>query len=229
VDQTPREKLCSELLVLDCWGDFSPQTYQARWTPKHNPDSLDVLSNVGVPADHFPTYLPVLLNALDEPTPDTVGSIVWILCIQGKKGMQGATWKLIKLFFNEEFEENKHLLRDAARAINKIAPRDYLEECISICLEPRFGDARSDLIRHLSRFKKSEKAFQALLLLLEETPPFVFVRGAALEALKRLGDVRAIPAIERTRVRSGSDGIYESHQKMMALKKLYEKLGKHDS
>ena len=49
------------------------------------------------------------------------------------------------------------------------------------------------------------------------------VRGPTLEALKRYGDIRAIPAIERTPVKDGDDGIYERHQKMMGLKKLNEK------
>ena len=45
----------------------------------------------------------------------------------------------------------------------------------------------------------------------------------ALEALKRYGDIRAIPAIDRTPVRDGDEGIYERHQKMVGLKKLNEK------
>ena len=105
---------------------------------------------------------------------------------------------------------NMPLLWAVGNVIYTISPRDHLDECILICRDSRLDYSRSRLIvLHLSRFKKSKEVFQTLRHLLEDES----VGGAALEALKRYGDVRAIPAIERTPVREGDVGTYETHQK----------------
>ena len=128
----------------------------------------------------------------------------------------------MSLFTDNDLIHVHKFLWAVGNAIYTIAPRDHLDDCIAICKDRRLGSSRHKLIVHLSRFRKSEEVFQTLLSLLDDES----VRGAALEAMKRYGDIRAIPAIERTPVKDGDEGTYERHQKIMGLKKLNEKKNK---
>jgi HEAT repeat protein len=164
--------------------------------------------------------VPTLLCALDELTVNS--GLEMVVRALTRKGMTVATPRLLKLFSDESLYQEQKCLWTVGNAIYAIEPRDHLDECIRICRDHRLGPSRHRLIVHLSRFKKSEDVFQALLSLLDDES----VRGAALEALKRYGDVRAIPAIEQTPVGDGREGTYEAHQKTKALKKLNEKRNK---
>ena len=215
MDRSAWERLGDELRALDRWGDFGAGKTRTTSTGLH---PASIMFNGGVPLEHFPVYVPALLRALDELTGS--GELETVVRVVTKKGLKGVTGKLVDLFTREDLVHEHNLLWAAGNAIYHIAPRDYLNECLRICRNRRLGYSRQRLIVHLSRFKKSEEVFQTLLSLLEDES----VRGAALEALKRYGDVRALPAIQRTPVRGGDEGVYEAHQKMMALKKLSEKL-----
>ncbi|NQT12625.1 MAG: HEAT repeat domain-containing protein [Planctomycetes bacterium] len=232
--RSPWEKLADDLLAQDRWGDFDVARTQETPTgpPSRiwrqavlseflsiDPHPVDVLVNSGVPPDHFEAYVPCLVRALDEVTADM--GLEMVVRALTKKGTTVATEKLLRLYANEELVAYPGLLWAVGNAICTIAPCDHWDECICICRNRRLGRSRHMLVVHLSRFKKSEEVFQTLLSLLDDES----VRGPALEALKRFGDIRAIPAIERTPVRGPDEpyGNYETHQKMMALKKLSEK------
>jgi hypothetical protein len=218
------KRLGSELRDLDRWGDFdasrlreSPdveQAYKWKWVGEH---PVNLMVNGAVPHDHFETYVPTLVRALSEMTGAV--DLEFVARSLTRKGLTVAVPALLKLFSNKELIKEQRSLWAVGNAIYTIEPRDHLEECLQICRDRRLGESRHLLIVHLSRFKRSEEVFQTLLTLLDDES----VRGPALEALKRFGDVRAIPAIKRTPVRDGDDGIYERHQKKMALKKLTEK------
>jgi hypothetical protein len=231
------EKLADDLLTKDRWGDFD--VAMTRETPtgppsriwrdnvlsnflSMDPHPVNVLVNCSVPAEHFQTYVPILVNALGVLTANM--GLEMVVRALTRKGTTAAAEQLLKLYTNQDPDVNPSLLWAVGNAIYTIAPLDHLDECICICRDCRLGGSRHKLIVHLSRYKKSEEVFQTLLSLLDDES----VRGAALEALKRLGDTRAIPAIERTSVRDPSEpyGIYETHQKTMALKKLSEKKNK---
>ena len=223
------EKLADDLLAEDRWGDFDvartqeTPTNPRSWIWRHiDPHPVNILVNSGVPVDHFEAYVPTLVRALDEVTADL--GLEMVVRALTKKGTTAATKKLLKLYANEDLVRYRGLLWAVGNAVYTIAPRDHLDECICICKNHRLGRSRHMLVVHLSRFKKSEEVFQALLSLLDDES----VRGPALEALKRYGDIRAIPAIERTAVRDPEEpyGNYETHQKEMALKKLGEKKNK---
>ncbi len=230
MDQSAWEKLGDDLHSLDHWGDFraaktrfvkgDPQTWKWKSIEQH---PVNIMVNAGVSSEHFQTYVPRLLHALEESKSDS-GYLEMVVRALTKKGLSAATEKLLQLFSEESFLQDLGLLWVVGNAIYTIEPRDHLDECLRICQNRKLGGSRQRLIVHLSRFKKSEEVFLTLLSLLEEGE--VEIRGAAFEALKRFGDVRAIRAIERTPVRDGDDFIYESHQKVMALKKLNEKKNK---
>jgi HEAT repeat protein len=218
------KQLGRELLALDRWGDFdtsslqastdAAQAYKWKWAGEH---PVNLMVNGAVPLDHFETYVPTLVRALGEMTGPV--DLEFVARSLTRKGLTVAVPALLKLFSNEELINEPTSLWAVGNAIYTIQPRDHVDECLHICRNAGLGESRHKLIVHLSRFKKSEEVFQTLLALLDDES----VRGAALEALKRFGDVRAIPAIKRTPVRKGDDGIYERHQKQMALKKLTEK------
>lgn len=218
-------KLGDQLLALDQWEDFGPaRTKVRRADPKSwiwdsiEPHPVNIIVNAGVPAEHFPTYVPALLQALDDMA-DGLGYVEMIVRALTKKGLVAAVPKLLALYQRDPPVQDSGCLWAVGNAIYTIEPRDHLAECLAICRNSRLGMSRERLIVHLSRFKKSDEVYRTLISLLgDET-----VRGAPFEALKRLGDIRAIGPIERTPVRDGDDGIYETHQKMMALKKLGEK------
>jgi hypothetical protein len=223
------EKLADDLLAQDRWGDFDVARTQETptdprsWIWRHiDPHPVSILVNRGVPLDHFEAYVQTLVRALDEVTADL--GLEMVVRALTKKGMTPATEKLLKLYSNEDLVGYRGLLSAVGNAIYTIAPRNHLDECICICRDRRLGSSRHKLVVHLSRFNKSEEVFQTLLSLLDDES----VRGPALEALKRYGDIRAIPAIERTPVRDPDEphGTYETHQKKMALKKLREKKNK---
>ncbi len=227
MDSSDWDKLGVELLELDQWGDFAPArteftpTDPNSWKWRHiDCHPVNILVNAGVPLEHFQAYAPPLINALDQLTGKA--GLELVVRALTRKGLTAATEKLLQLYQQETPLQDLSCLWAVGNAIYHISPHDHLEECLQICRDTRLGDSRHRLIVHLSRFKKSEMVFQTLVSLLEDES----VRGPALEALRRLGDVRAIPAIERTSVRDGDAGAYETHQKMMALTKLKEKTGK---
>lgn len=222
------DKLGNDLLALDRWGDFDASRTQfvttdpATWKWRSiDPHPVNILVNAGVPLEHFNSYVPRLLLALDELKENSGFGLEMVVRSLTKKKLTAATTKLISLLTDESLVSQHGLLWAAGNAIYEIEPRDHLDKCLQICRDRRLGHARHRVIVHLSRFKKSEEVFQTLLSLLDEEDQMI--RGAAFEALKRFGDVRAIPAIEHTPVRDGDDFTYETHQRMTALKKLREK------
>ncbi|QDU40168.1 hypothetical protein Mal4_45230 [Maioricimonas rarisocia] len=220
------QKLGDDLLALDQWGDFDaartkfvksdPSTWKWRTIDPH---PVNIVVNAGVPREHFDAFVPRLLVALDELRSDP--GLEMVVRSLTKKKLTVATEKLIQLFEDESLVSEHRLLWAVGNAVYTIEPRDHLDRCLHICRNPRLGDSRQRLIVHLCRFKKSEEVFETLISLLDEDN--ARIRGAAFEALKRLDDVRALAAIERTPVGEGDDSIYERHQKQMALKKLNEK------
>lgn len=219
--------LGEELFALDRWGDFDPAKRQfdaddpKTWIWRHaDPHPINILVNSAIPPDHFEIYAPALIRGLNTLR-DEAGLEMVVRALT-RKGLTAAVEEILKLFSLEPLIREQNCLWAAGNAIYWIAPKDHLEECLRICRDRRVAGARQKLIVHLSRFKKSPEVFETLVSLLEDET----VRGAALEALKKLGDPRAIPAIERTPVRKGDEGIYETHQKGMALKTLQVKKDK---
>lgn len=216
------EQLGEELRRCDQWGDFETAKShpQAKKWPQVRDHPVNLMVNGCVSSEHYETYVPVLLNSLNELNKSA--DLEMVVRALTRSGLFAATEQLLKLYADRGRAEDDRHLWAVGNAIYTIAPRDHLAEILCICKDTKLGKARHMLIVHLCRFKKSEDVFETLIdLLSDETS-----RGPALEALKRLGDVRAIPAIERTPVRDGDEGVYETHQRMMALKKLKEKQAK---
>lgn len=222
------EKLGDQLRSLDRWGDFGSERTEIH---RNDPDTwkwhhidghpVNIMLNSSIPPDHFPAYVPHLLHALEDLTGEEAGLEI-IVRVLTKKGLTEAVEPLLRLYKDEALFQDLPCLWAVGNAVYHIEPHDHMDECLLICRDHRLGYSRHKLIVHLSRYKKSDEVFQTLLSLLEDES----VRGAALEALRRYGDIRAIPAIERTPVRNGDEGIYETHQKGMALKKLMAKKSK---
>lgn len=219
--------LGEELFALDRWGDFDPARREfdaadpKTWLWRHaDPHPVNILVNSGIPPDHFEIYAPALTKGL-KTLRDEAG-LEMVVRALSRKGLTAAVGEILGLFSSESLVREQNCLWAAGNAIYAIAPKDHLEECLAVCRDPRVGSARQKLIVHLSRFKKSPEVFETLVSLLEDET----ARGPAMEALKKLGDPRAIPAIERTPVREGEEGIYETHQKAMALKTLAAKKSK---
>jgi len=215
------EELGEELLTFDKWGHFATARSQLSAMPWSGmpPHPVNLMVNFDVPVEN---YVPILIRAINElGRPSGLEGVVRALT---KKNLNAAVEPLLGLFDDYTYTDDESLLWAVGNAVYTIAPREHLEACLRICGDSGFGMSRQHLIVHLSRFKKSEKVYEILISLLEDET----VRGPALEALKRFGDIRAIPAIEGTPVREGDDFLYEQHQKKMALKKLNEKKAKLD-
>lgn len=219
--------LGDELFALDRWGDFDPAKRQfdaadpKTWLWRHaDPHPVNILVNSDIPPDHVEFYAPALIGGLNTLR-DEAGLEMVVRALT-RKGLTAAVGPILKLFSLPSLLREQNCLWAAGNAIYWIAPKDHLEESLRICRDRRVGAARQRLIVHLCRFKKSPDVFDTLITLLEDET----ARGAAMESLRRFGDPRALPAIERTPVREGEEGIYETHQKERALKTLAAKSNK---
>lgn len=173
-------------------------------------DPIDSFVSGGVSAK---PYIDIILKHANEM--DLYGKS-WIARVVTEKGFKEAVPFLLSIFHEWNGEQGD--LWAVGNALYVINDKASYPAVLEICKNKKYGGARKMLMGTLARMKTPE-AFQTLVGCLDDSD----VRGHAIEALGRFGDVKAIPILEATEVEKG---LYEFKAKNTALRRLRRKLDK---
>ena len=136
---------------------------------------------------------------------------LWIARVLSEKGLNIAVPFLLSLF--QEFDEKRDFWA-VGNALTIIDDKSSYNKIIEICREKKYGISRQMLIWILPKVKTKE-AYEILISCLDDHT----VRGHAIDALGRFGDISAVPILESLVVKKG---LYEYKAKNTALKRLYK-------
>lgn len=166
---------------------------------------IETLVNTKISAKPFKKILIKYLDMLKG------NELLMIIRALSEKGIRDVAPKLIKIF-NTHGEYANFDLWPVGNAISIIDDETTYEEVLKICMTPSFGSSRQMLLITLRKMK-TEKSFKALINSLNDES----IRGHAIEELRKWGNPKALPYIEKTEVRKG---IFEEKAKKKAIEKL---------
>ncbi|NIK80455.1 hypothetical protein FHS15_005645 [Paenibacillus castaneae] len=140
----------------------------------------------------------------------------WIARIVSEKGLKQAVPFLISIF--EDYKGENIDLWAVGNALYVIDDRASYSAILELCKNPRYGIARQMLMGTLAKMKTKE-AYEVLIDCFNDET----VRGHAIEAIGKFGDIRAIPLLEKLEVKKG---LYEYKARETAIKRLSRKIPK---
>lgn len=173
-------------------------------------DPINALVSGGVSAK---PYIDIILRHAKEMDLD---GKCWIARVVTEKGFKEAVPFLLSIF--HDWNGERCDLWAVGNALYVIDDKASYPAISELCKNKKYRNARKMLMGTLARMRTPE-AFQTLVDCLDDDD----VRGHAIEALGRFGDVEAIPILEATEVKKG---LYEFKAKNTALRRLRRKLDK---
>ena len=172
---------------------------------------IDTLVNTGTSSK---PYLSILLHFLPRLSGNEKEMVVRALT---EKGNKEAVPFLLEIFKRPD-GLSEHSLWAVGNALYTIDYKDTYPSIVELCKNQQLGIARGMLVRMLSRVK-TEEVFQLLVDSINDST----VKGDAIEALGRFGDLRAISILEKIEVDKTK---YEYKARETALRRLTKKSGR---
>jgi FOG: HEAT repeat len=155
-------------------------------------------------------YQDIILTHFDS---FSIEEKTWAARMLSEKGLIAAVPYLLSVF--HEYTGQKIDLWAVGNALSIIDDPQSYNEILIICKDSKYGHARQMLMSTLAKMK-TEEAYSVLLDCLFDDS----VRGHAIEALGKFGDIRALNILESLDVKRG---YFEFKAKETAIKRLKKK------